>query len=365
MAAVPENRSRLWIIASVVWLAWLLGLLAMWLYYQRRVFHPHYLPLLSLLLVQFAGGLVLFVSGLWRVMRGPRRARALGWLLLGTAPLWFASAHFNYGAWSMYTQHAALTTPVKMASATVASLADIVIRYRHRRQSVGEHVILFHDAVDEAAAQLESIDRHVEQMESLLGRSPQGKIHWIRGPVFNREGAPGWYLNGLAIVTKPTAGVGDIDRHEVAHAVIDRHCGTDAQPPLVLVEGWAESQSGYDPGFLALRAWQHRQRGQWVSLRTLTSDGWYGSGDWPVYHFGGALVEYLLDEFGGRKFLELYSTCRRDTFAEDCRRILGVDLDELDRQYWDYVADRVGQLPEEQVNPLLGIPLADGVDRQA
>jgi hypothetical protein len=31
-------------------------------------------------------------------------------------------------------------------------------------------------------------------MEALLGRLPEGKIHWIRGPVFNYEGAPGWDL---------------------------------------------------------------------------------------------------------------------------------------------------------------------------
>lgn len=361
------SRPQLWIIASVVWLAWLLGVLVMWFDYRWRVMHPHFFPLLSLLSLQAAAGLTLLVAGLWRVVRGPQRIGALGWLLLGTAPVWLSVGHFSYGAWTLYEQHAALNTPVKMACGIVASLADAAVRIRYPKRYEGEHVVMVYDSVANPAGQVAAMDRHVERMEAILGRSRQGKAHWIRGPVFARHG---WYLQGLSVASEPAEGDGgdelmELDRHEVAHYVIDQHCGPDAQPPCLLVEGWAESQSGYQPGWIALRAWQRKQRGEVLSLRELTSVGWYASGNWPVYDFGGALVEYLLDEFGGQTFLELYVTCRRETFAEDCRRVLGADLDELDRQYWNHVLERVKQFYPERINPLLSVPLADEVDPDA
>jgi hypothetical protein len=366
MVASSANRPKLWILASVVWLAWLIGVLVTWFDYRWHVLHPHFLPVVSLFVIQCASGLALLGAALWHIVRRPRRSGALGCLLLGITPLWLWSAHFTYGAWTLYGQHAALTAPVKMAGVSVASFADMAIRYRHRRRAEGKRVILFHDSANIPEPELASIDRHIEQMEELLGRPPAGRMHWIRGPVFAQQGElDGWYLHGLAIVTRPTTGVETIDRHEIAHAVIDAQCGPDAQPPLVLVEGWAESQAGYKPGFLAFRAWERKRRGEVLGLRDLTSDGWYASGDWPVYVFGGALVEFFLDAFGGQRFFELYSTCRRETFAEDCNRILGIDLDELDRRYWSYVETRVQQLLPQELNPLLTLPLADDVDQEA
>lgn len=52
------------------------------------------------------------------------------------------------------------------------------------------------------------------------------------------------------------------------------------------------------------------------------SDQWYDRVLPPVYEQGGPLVDYILRTWGGERLFELYSTCRRETFAEDCRRIL-------------------------------------------
>lgn len=216
-------------------------------------------------------------------------------------------------------------------------------------------------------------------MEHLLHQAPETKLHWICGPIFGPAGwwpagwwPAGWYFQGIGVCGVPGSvwpSVGEkqlrsVDYHEAAHYAIENHCGLDCQAPGVLVEGWAESQSGYDPGFIALRAWNHKQRGEVLSLRELTSE-WYASADWPVYQFGGVLVEYLLQEFGGEKFFELYANCRRATFADDCQRILGVGLEQLDHQYWDYVEQCIERLAPRRVNKLLGIPLAAEVDREA
>lgn len=362
---MDAHRSKLWIPAAIVWIAWLAGLGLMWSYYRLHVMHPHFVWLVGLLAIQCAAAIVLVVWSLARIVRGPGRRGAAGWLLLGTAPLWLWAAHFGYGAWRMNEEHAPMTVPVKMIGTAVGSFADMFARARHRQRAASRHTLLFHDAAEMPQAQLDEIDRHVERMDKLLGRAPQGNIHWIRGEVFGAGAEPGgWSVRGLAIVTHPAAGVQDIDRHEVAHAVIERHAGPLAVPPTVLIEGWAESQSGYRPGLLAYRAQRRRGRGQVLSLRELTGRR-YARGDWPVYEFGGALVEYLLDEYGGPKFLELYSTCRPETFGEDCRRVLGVDVDTLERQYWEFVDKRVRESAADLINPLLDVPLADGVDRDA
>src|SRR5262249_7138119 len=53
----------------------------------------------------------------------------------------------------------------------------------------------------------------------------------------------------------------------------------------------------------------------------------------PVYGQGAPLVNTLLERFGPDRFLALYTTCRLATFDADCRRILGVSVDELDAAY--------------------------------
>jgi hypothetical protein len=370
---IPQSKS-LWIAALITWLAWLLNLLVMWALHHWRVMHPHFFPVLSLLLIQLAGAITLLVLALRRVVRGPDRVLALGWLLLGTTSLWLFAAHFAYGARSLYVQHRALNTPVGMVSVSVASLADFVARIHYPNRFEGRHAVMICSASATPGEQLATMDRHIERMEHLLHQTPETKIHWICGPIFGPAGwwPAGWYFQGIGICGAPgsvwpSAGekhLRSVDYHEAAHYAIENHCGPDCQAPCVLVEGWAESQSGYEPGFIALRAWNHKQRGEFVSLRELTSE-WYASVDWPVYDFGGALVEYLLQEFGGEQFFELYAYCRRPTFAEDCQRILGVSLDQLDRQYWDYIEHSVERLDAKRVNKLLSIPLAAEVDREA
>jgi len=46
---------------------------------------------------------------------------------------------------------------------------------------------------------------------------------------------------------------------------------------------------------------------------------------------GAPLVAFLVREYGGERFLELCNTCHQKTFDGDCRRVLGVGVDQLER----------------------------------
>jgi hypothetical protein len=77
-----------------------------------------------------------------------------------------------------------------------------------------------------------------------------------------------------------------------------------------------------------------RKRGRALSVRQLVSPEWYSNGDYRVYDQGGNLVDFLVRRYGGEKFFTLCATCRPETIADDCVRVYGVDLDQLDELFW-------------------------------
>jgi hypothetical protein len=70
-----------------------------------------------------------------------------------------------------------------------------------------------------------------------------------------------------------------------------------------------------------------------ADVHQLSGPEWYNRHHWPAYVQGAVLVDYLLRAYGPERFLTLYATCQRGTFARDCERILGVGLDDLDTAY--------------------------------
>jgi hypothetical protein len=83
-----------WAVA-IGWIAWLISAVFVWIVYRWRVMHPHFLPLVSLLVVQIIAAAAALVFGVWRVLRGPRRWSAFGYLLLGTGPVWLWAGHMT------------------------------------------------------------------------------------------------------------------------------------------------------------------------------------------------------------------------------------------------------------------------------
>lgn len=324
-------------LAAIVWAAWLglMGLMfGMW---RLRVPHPHFLPIMALLVTLAAASLALILAGAWRVVRGPGRGRALFWLLLGWAPLWVLGGHMMYGLQMGYGRHFQLALPLKMLVPLGESAMDLLARLVYPQRTVSRKVTMISTRQPDDRNQVAAMDRHVERLEARLGRTMPGRAHWVRGPLV---GLSGRALYGLCLGSVPGAeragedGLATLDRHEVAHCVISLLADAGSEPPAVLIEGWAEANCGQDPELLALRAWEARREGRKLSLRELTGPRWVGRHEHPVYVHGGPLVDTILRRFGPERFLALYTTSRRTTFAADCRRILGVSLDALDAMYW-------------------------------
>jgi hypothetical protein len=369
MANANPKTGGLWLrlslsrITFIIWLAWLSSVALMWGMYRFNVMHPHFLPLTTLLVIQLIGGLAVLLAGLWALVRGPQRARAFSWLLLGTTPIWLWAAHISYGMWVGHSRSVPwFPGPVvKLGAPAASALLDGIVRYQYPNRLEGQRVVMVYDQVPDPAGDIAAMDRFVQQVEELLGRRCKTKVHWIRGGVI---GLGPKYNQGLAFGPAVTdqPGLTWIDRHEVAHFVLHHHCGPDNTPPSLLQEGWAETQSGQESVNLA-RAWRLKRNDEVLTLRELTNDYWYNNREGRIYTRGGILVEFILREYGPKKLFELYTTCRPKTFADDCGRILGVDLDELDRRCWADVEKQVSQMGELYgPNPFQHVKVGEGVD---
>jgi hypothetical protein len=249
------------------------------------------------------------------------------------------------------------------------SLMDLEARIHYPKRTEGRHVVMIHDGIadSDAHTQVESMDRHIERMEKLLGRKTEGKCHWVRGTVLGRQGL---CLFGVALGSTPGSGaVGrdgltTLDRHEVAHWTINCFLQPyQVFPPSVLAEGWAESQAGYAPSELYGNAWQHWQSEiSWKSLRELIPSE-SDEVDYRIYAQGGVLVDYLLSRYGGPGFFELYHGRRNADFSQDCERLLGVDLDSLEQQYSHHLVATVRSHGSMEQWRLEELPCGPAVDR--
>jgi hypothetical protein len=96
----------------------------------------------------------------------------------------------------------------------------------------------------------------VADMEERTGLPLRAKIYWARGPLLGQRGL---CCFGIALGTDESP-TNELDRHELAHALLNQHYTTATQPPTLLSEGWAVSQAlAPHPADLAAGAWGLRQ----------------------------------------------------------------------------------------------------------
>ena len=323
--------------AVLVWTAWLVVIALLLGLLLGGVPHPHFLLLIPAPATMIGAGIALVVIAARNLIRGRDRRRALTLLMLGAAPLWFMSAHIVYGLKAAFTRQINHDLLLDLLIPLGESVFDLEARFRYPARTEGSKVVMISTPFALAREQVEAMDRHVREIEARLGVTNSARVHWMRGPILGMQGKA---IFGLCMGSEPAKKVMNnggsldyLDRHEVAHCVINLACSGVGDPPALLCEGWAEANSGHDRVVQALSAREDQDMGRFLTLGELIGPDWYGRHDAPVYSQGALLVDYLLKQYGPEKFLKLYATARRGTFRNDCKRILGVDIDDLDAAY--------------------------------
>jgi hypothetical protein len=346
----------------VAWAAWLLTLgIMVWLACWRAL-HPSFLYMAVPLAVQVICTVAVLGGGIWRVVRGPRRWNAVAWMLFAFLPTLWMAAYIEY----LLVLSAGRTgTPnllTKWAEPMSSLIGEPYVRVCYPFRYEGERFVMWSDSPEFDVKAMAAMDAHILAMEQFLGHRSDYKVYWVRGPVWGIEGRAvfGWALGSRSSTPADAAdGLNSMDRHEVAHIVVEQFSPKGDGGPKLLHEGWAELHAKPKPESRWEECWFSQQEGKLPSLRALTNPEWYYNSIEPMYTLGSVLVEYILKRFGPEKFIELGCTCRQATFPDDVERVLGVSLDELDRDYQQDLAQRELS-PKES---LLSAKLADGIDK--
>ncbi len=348
-------------LAWTAWLAWLLTLIVMaWLSYWRIlhascVYMAIPMAVLALCTIGVLGG------GIWRAIRGPRRWNAVRWMLFGILPALWMGALIEYAiAFSSGRNHRP-NPLIRWAEGGSSILVEPYVRVFYPHRYEGQRFVMWSDWPKPDQAEMDAMDAHIRDMEQTLGRRSDYKVYWVRGPVLGLSGryGYGWALGeSLGFPANGADKLQVMDRHEVAHFVLDQVLPRGNEVPKLFHEGWAELHSGWTQEASRRYAWLAQREGKLYSLRELTDSQGYWNSDGPMYWQGCVLVEYLLRQFGSEKFLELCSTCREATFPEDVQRVLGLSLDELDQAYQQDLAGQAS--PDKRF--LMSLRLEDGVD---
>jgi hypothetical protein len=223
-------------------------------------------------------------------------------------------------------------------AALMEAQAEVV--YPKRRRS--PRLVMRYGHLATPERDLREMDAHVARLKLLLGRRLRAPIYWMRGPLLGQSGVS---FLGLALGSdsSPADWSGrQMDRHELAHAVIRQMIPADASPPTLLSEGWAEAQSGATPEELARGAEHWQTTGQALPLRALLGPEWYYQDRGAVYVEGATLVEFLLRRYGPTRFLQLYTQIRPNRVDATVSSVLGMDLETLERAWRADMARHAG-----------------------
>ncbi len=272
----------------------------------------------------------------------------VGWLLIGTSPLGFFGANMLHGALTFRDRrpedHAVYR---RVANVWLSSFLHA---NAHARLWIyqGKNAVLVNQQETAASQKLLSeMDQHIFKMCELLGAIPPSRIAWMRASFFSFDSmAIGpWAVSKF---DQDSAELTSLDRHEAAHAVIFVLSGRDQDPPRVLVEGWAESQSN-DRDTMITSLHNNSKTTRFIKINDLLHDQWYRASRDQVYSYGGPFVTYLLERFGGPRFLSFYKGVRKETFRDDVQGILDISWDDLEHDFWKWLkeeAERINQSAE-------------------
>jgi hypothetical protein len=262
---------------------------------------------------------------------------------------------------------------VAVGSAT--ALAEVVLPWTYPKRLETERIVMFFDdRVTDPQADLAAMDAQVARMVDETGLPLCGPIYWVRGALLGKQAMA---LPGFALGSSQSP-AGALDRHELAHVVLAQHFQPGSIPPMLLNEGWADSQANPRPQLAEAAAGLHdfvlktcvtarpdqiepmlsstpdpagygdlcarvRREGSdsFRFLEVLTDPWWYGRDKQPVYSIGGAFADFIIRRYGTHQFVELFLTTRPGTFASTCQSAFGLDLPTLERDFWRDVEEQL------------------------
>jgi hypothetical protein len=338
----------------LVWLWLLLLFLLLWGQHRLAVLHPSYVVFFLLVAAFLATALVTLLRRLWRLVRGPDRQSAFAAALLTLLAVGLFALPPLYVHLCWQDRYVPSNLAGILGRMLGASFMEGAADYQFRNRLESERLVMFYDELDRPEEDLRRMEEHLAEMEKLLGRRLRAKIHWIRGRILG-FGNMAFYGLAFGSSKSPAHEVTSeafLDRHELAHAIINQFRSPDSDPPTVLSEGWAEVQGGYGSANLAQRAVTARRGGYGGHpvhrVRDLVGPDWYHQDSGAVYPVGGGFVDFLLRKYGPEQFLDLYVRCRPGRFERDCEVILGASLEELEEEFWQEAERLVASEPAAQ-----------------
>jgi hypothetical protein len=310
----------------------------LWGQHHWQVLHPHYLPFLILITLMTVAAGVTLGSGLWRVIRGPRRIGALTWMALTLIPPGLFGFVGLYAMAQWRDRRVPNDLPMNLAKLMGVTLMRLEASIQYPNRLETGRLVMFYDRLEHPREDAEAMDLHLSRMEARLGGRLRAKVFWVRGPL-PWLGLSDLSTHGMALGSETSPhnwqSYGVLDRHESAHAALDEFRSPGADPPYFLHEGWAQSQSGATSSELARDALGLRSANPEMGLRELLGPSWYHRDLGPVYSFGGAFVDFLIRTHGMEKFLRIYNECRPESSEVVFRDVFGMDIDALEAGFWE------------------------------
>ncbi|HEY4313523.1 MAG TPA: hypothetical protein VGN12_28990 [Pirellulales bacterium] len=329
---------------ATVWLA--VGLLVTLLLveWRMRILHPSWLAFIALLLIAAGAAAGAVGLAIWELIRAKRRSATFLWATAALFPLWLFAMPFMAARRQWDERQAPHGAAGQIVIVAAASLMEGQAAYIFPQHLETERLVMFYRDVSRPDADAAAMDQHVAELEKKIGHALRGKVHWVRGSLLgqNKCSFLGLALGSTASPSDWARTEGNLDRHELAHAVITQQRPVTADPPMLLHEGWAESQSGFSSAELAARAFQARELNPGLTVADLLGPDYYYRPLGEVYTYGGALADFLIRRFGVARFVELYNRCQLRTAGEDFEAFLGSPLAEIEAQFWADVAETRG-----------------------
>jgi hypothetical protein len=258
------------------------------------------------LAVQGACTMAALGGGIWRACRGPRRGSAVAWTLLAVLPTLWMAAYVEYLLTVAAADCQRPNLLTRCGEGAASLLIEPYVRFCYPYRHEGERFVMWSASPHPDKKEMAAMDAHIRAMERAFGRQPIYKIYWVRGPVWGigQRGGLGWALGSQSASREPRPdGLDPVDRHEVAHCVLEEFCPPGSEVPRLFHEGWAELHSAAKPESHWRECWDSQQVGRLPSLRALTAPDCYYNSLAPMYSLGSVLVEYIVKRFGHEKLL--------------------------------------------------------------